>query len=116
MHATFAALSAHEFDRENLSEIRVDYSNRTHRNVLFGGCENGIFSVYAVHDRYAVVSERSEMEPLDTEDIIFVSGQVGSTHLPYPYEGLGSLPHLSEMTLLTLEILHNYPDGFFLMV
>ena len=74
MHATFAALGEHEFDRENLSEIRVDYSNRTHLNVLFRGGENGMFSVSAVHDRYAVVSERSEMESLDTEDIIFVSG------------------------------------------
>jgi hypothetical protein len=83
MHATFAALGAHKFDRENLPEIRVDYSNLTHRNVLFGGGENGIFSVSAVHDRYAVVSERSEMEWLDAEDIICVSGQVGSTHLPY---------------------------------
>lgn len=116
MHATFAAFGAHEFDRENLSEIRVDYSNRTHLNVLFEGGENGMLSVSAVHDRYPVVSERSEMESLDTEDIIFVSGQVGSTHLPYEYEGLGSLPHLSEMTLQTLDILDNYPDGFFLMV
>jgi hypothetical protein len=56
------------------------------------------------------------MESLDTENITFVSGQFGNTHLPYEYDGLGSLPHLSEMTSKALEILDNDPDGFFLMV
>jgi alkaline phosphatase len=115
-HATPAAFGAHEPDRENLSEIAIDYLNQTHPNVLFGGGANGMSSVSAVQAGYAVVSDRSEMESLDTENITFVSGQFGNTHLPYEYEGLGSLPHLSEMTSKALEILDNDPDGFFLMV
>jgi alkaline phosphatase len=115
-HATPAALGAHEPDRENLSEIAIDYLNQTRPNVLFGGGANGMSSVSAVQAGYAVVSDRSEMELLDTENITFVSGQFGNTHLPYEYEGLGSLPHLSEMTSTALEILDNDPDGFFLMV
>ena len=115
-HATPAAFGAHEPDRENLSEIRIDYLNQTHPNVLFGGGENGMSSVSAVQAGYTVVSDRSEMESLDTENITFVSGQFGNTHLPYEYEGLGSLPHLSEMTSTALEILDNDPDGFFLIV
>ncbi len=36
--------------------------------------------------------------------------------MPYESDGLGRLPHLSEMTLAALEILENDPDGFFLLV
>ena len=115
-HATPAAFGAHEPDRENLSEISTDYLNQTRPNVLFGGGANGMSSISAVQAGYTVVSDRSEMESLDTENITFVSGQFGNTHLPYEYEGLGSLPHLSEMISTALEILDNDPDGFFLMV
>jgi alkaline phosphatase len=45
-----------------------------------------------------------------------VSGQFGSTNLPYEFEWSGNLPHLSEMTYIALRILDNDPDGFFLMV
>ena len=31
-------------------------------------------------------------------------------------DGLGSLPHLSQMTTVALDILDSDPDGFFLMV
>jgi alkaline phosphatase len=115
-HATLAAFGAHEPDRENLSEIATDYLSQTHPNVLFGGGANGMSSVSAVQAGYTVVSDRPEMESLDTENINSVSGQFGNTHLPYEYDGLGSLPHLSEMTLKALEVLDNNPDGFFLIV
>jgi alkaline phosphatase len=115
-HATPAAFGAHEPDRANLSEIGIDYLNQTRPNVLFGGGANGMSSVSAEQAGYTVVSDRSEMELLDTENITFVYGQFGNTNLPYEYEGLGPLPHLSEMTSTTLEILDNDPDGFFLMV
>ena len=45
-----------------------------------------------------------------------VSGQFGSDHLPYEYDRLGDLPHLSEMVEVALDILDDDPDGFFLMV
>jgi len=115
-HATPAAFGAHEPARDNLSEIGIDYLNQTRPNVLFGGGANGMSSVSAVQAGYTVVTDWSEMELLDTENITFVSGQFGNTHLPYEYEGLGSLPHLSEMTSKALEILDHDPDGFFLMV
>jgi alkaline phosphatase len=44
------------------------------------------------------------------------SGQFGLGHMPYELEGVGSLPHLSDMTTAALEILDDDPDGFFLMV
>ena|GEM_PF-5241787 len=45
-----------------------------------------------------------------------VSGQFGSGDMPYEYDGLGSLPHLSEMTATAIEILDNDANGFFIMV
>ena len=35
---------------------------------------------------------------------------------PYEADGLGDLPHLSEMVQTALEILDNDPDGLFLMI
>ena len=45
-----------------------------------------------------------------------LSGQFGSSHLPYEHDGLGDLPHLADMVAAALDILDNGPDGFFLMV
>jgi alkaline phosphatase len=56
------------------------------------------------------------MLALNTETITMTSGQFGDTHLPYEHDGPGSLPHLSEMTEVALDILEGDPDGFFLMV
>jgi alkaline phosphatase len=115
-HATPACFGAHEANRASLLEIATDYLNQTRPNVLFGGGDNGISISSAEHAGYTVVTDRAEMQSLDPDNITMVSGQFGNTHLPYEYDGLGSLPHLSEMTLKALEILGNNPDGFFLMV
>jgi alkaline phosphatase len=45
-----------------------------------------------------------------------VSGQFGKGNMPYEVDGLGDLPHLSEMAEVALKILDNDADGFFLMV
>jgi len=69
------------------------------------------------------VTDRASMQALDTETVTMVSGQFGSTHLPYEWDystgtdtGYDTLPHLSEMTASALAILDNDSDGFFLMV
>ncbi|MHC4361460.1 MAG: alkaline phosphatase, partial [Planctomycetota bacterium] len=56
------------------------------------------------------------LHTLGADSEIMASGQFGDGYLPYEYDGLGSLPHLSEMTAVALDILDNDPDGFFLMV
>lgn len=115
-HATPAAFGAHEPDRGNTNEIATDYLNQTRPNVLYGGGANGMSPVSAQAAGYTVVTDRAGMQALDTETVTMVSGQFGNTHLPYERDGLGSLPHLSEMTASALAILDNDLDGFFLMV
>ena len=114
-HATPAAFGAHESSRDNTSSIAVDYLNQTRPNVLFGGGSNGMSSEAATLAGYTVVTSRAAMQDLTTETM--VSGQFGSSHLPYEYDGnYSTLPHLSQMTTTALDILDNDPDGFFLMV
>jgi len=115
-HATPAAFGAHETSRNNIAQIATDYMTQTMPNVLFGGGASGMSTTSATDAGYVVITDRTEMEALDTETVTMVSGQFGSGHLPYEYDGLGSLPHLSEMTTTAIDILDNDPSGFFLMV
>jgi alkaline phosphatase len=115
-HATPACFGAHEPSRDNYAAIAGDYLYQTTPNVLLGGGGNGMSGPAAEAAGYTIVSDRSGMQSLDTESITRVSGQFGVGHMPYEYDGLGTLPHLSEMTATALAILDNDPDGFFLMV
>ena len=115
-HATPAAFGAHEPKRGNLAEIAEDYLNQTRPNVLLGGGGNGMAEAAAEAAGYTVVTNRDELLALDAENITRVSGQFGDTNLPYEFDGLGDLPHLSEMTATALKILTKNPTGFFLMI
>ncbi|MEN7973473.1 MAG: alkaline phosphatase [Verrucomicrobiota bacterium] len=115
-HATPAAFGAHEPSRNNLTQIASDYLSQSKPNILFGGGANGMTPSSALAAGYAVVTDANELFALDADAETFVSGQFGTTHLPYELANLGNLPHLHEMTQIALEILDNDPDGFFLMV
>lgn len=115
-HATPAAFGAHEPSRSNLLQIAGDYLNQTRPNVLLGGGAKGMTSAAAIAAGYTVVTDRAGLLALDANAVSMVAGLFGSTHLPYEYDGLGSLPHLSEMTVVALDVLDNEPNGFFLMV
>ncbi len=117
-HATPAAFGAHNASRNNTSDIGSDYISQTMPNVLFGGGGNGMSTSSAASAGYTVVSDRTAMQALNTESETFVSGQFGSSHLPYEYDqSYATLPHLHEMTQSALAILdNNTSDGFFLMV
>ncbi|MFQ5424809.1 MAG: alkaline phosphatase [Phycisphaerae bacterium] len=122
-HATPATFGAHEPSRNNLSQIASDYLNQTRPTVLFGGGANGITTGAAAAAGYTVVTSRTAMQALDTNTVTRVSGQFGTTHLPYEWDyftgavnGYDTLPHLSEMAATALDILDNNPNGFFLMI
>ena len=115
-HATPAAFGAHEPKRGNLAEIAEDYLNQTRPNVLLGGGGNGMVEEAAEAADYMVVTNRDELLSLDLENVTRVSGQFGDTNLPYEFDGLGDLPHLSEMTATALKLLTRNPTGFFLMI
>ena len=115
-HATPAAFGAHANSRTDTDEIAGDLLSQTHPNVLFGGGGAGMTVEDAMAAGYTVIEDRDGLLALDTGTETFVSGQFGSSHLPYEYDGLGNLPHLSEMTATALDVLDNDPDGFFMMV
>ena len=115
-HATPAAFGAHEPKRGNLAEIAEDYLNQTRPNVLLGGGGNGMAEEAAEAAGYTVVTNQDELLSLEAENVERVSGQFGDTNLPYEFDGLGDLPHLSEMTVTALKILTKNPTGFFLMI
>jgi len=124
-HATPATFGAHEPSRDNLDEIADDYRLQTQPNVLFGGGANGMTIAEFENAGYTVktcwdvgrdgIPDDDGLKWVDTEAETMVSGQFGSTHLPYEPD-VEDLPHLSEMTYTALRILDNDPDGFFLMV
>jgi alkaline phosphatase len=115
-HATPASFGAHEPTRYNTNQIANDYMNGSKPNVLLGGGGRGMSVGSAQAAGYNVVTSAAAMLALNTNTQTYVSGQFGTYHLPYEYDGLGSLPHLSQMTTTALDILDNDPDGFFLMV
>ncbi|MDE0043079.1 MAG: alkaline phosphatase [Candidatus Poribacteria bacterium] len=115
-HATPAAFGAHNPSRGNLEEIAGDYLNYTRPNVLLGGGGNGMSAATAEAADYTVITDQQGLLTLDTKNLSRVSGQFGDTNLPYEYDGLGDLPHLSEMAATALDILARNPIGFFLMI
>ena len=121
-HATPAAFGAHEPSRNNLTRIGQDYLNQTRPNILLGGGGNGMSVSAATGAGYDVATNRTQLEAIApaTE---FVSGQFGTSHLPYEYDyftgsstGYDTLPHLNEVTSTALDLLQDDPDGMFLMV
>ena len=115
-HATPACFGAHETDRSNYAAIAIDYLNQTRPNVLLGGGGDGMSVSSAQTADYTVVTNATGILAMDTDAVTMVSGQFGTGHMPYEYDGLGNLPHLLEMTETALDVLDNDPNGFFLMV
>jgi len=115
-HATPATFGAHETSRNNTTQIAGDYLNQTRPNVLLGGGANGMTVASAQAAGYTVVTDKASMQAVDTDSVRMLSGQFGSGYLPFEADGLGLLPHLSDMTVTALAILDNDPNGFFLMV
>jgi alkaline phosphatase len=114
-HATPAAFASHVASRDDYGGIAVAYLNDSHPNLLFGGGGH-IRQADAKEAGYTVVTDRDDMMRLNTVAETHVFGSFGDGHIPFEYDGLADLPHLSEMTQVALRILENAPDGFFLMV
>lgn len=114
-HATAAAFGAHEHSRENYAGIAADYLSGSRPEVLMGGAKY-VSAEVALKAGYAVISDRAALLALNTENASRLWGRFGGDHMPFETDGLGDLPHLSEMTRAALRILDNDPEGFFLMV
>jgi len=114
-HATPAAFASHVASRDDYGSIAAAYLNDSRPNLLFGGGEH-IRQSDVKEAGYTVVTDRAGMVRLNTLAETHVFGIFGNGHMPFEYDGLGSLPHLTEMTQVALRILENAPNGFFLMV
>jgi len=115
--ATPSAFAAHNESRFNGSEIFLEMFFDTQPNVLLGG-GGTVFgpSLPIAGLPYTTVTNRSEMQALDTSAESHVWGLFGEHNLPWELDGVGDQPHLSEMTQTALDVLDEDPDGFFLMV
>jgi alkaline phosphatase len=114
-HATPAAFASHVASRDDYGAIAAAYLNNSRPNVLFGGGDH-FRQADAKEDGYTVVTDRDGMVRLNTVAETHVFGMFGNGHMPFEYDGLGDLPHLSEMTQVALRLLENSAEGFFLMV
>ena len=114
-HATPAAFGSHVASRDDHGRIVDDYLARTRPNVLFGGGSDEIPTGLAANAGYTVVTDRAGLRDPEREAADPVCGLFGGEHLPYERDGLGRLPHLSEMVATALDVLCGNPEGFFLM-
>ncbi|HYW78458.1 MAG TPA: alkaline phosphatase, partial [Thermoguttaceae bacterium] len=100
--ATPAAFAAHAASRANETEIADDFLTQTRPNIILGG--GSAFDATG-DSEYTVVTNTAEMQALDLDaETQHISGQFDSGNMPYEYDGLGLLPHLTEMTATALDL------------
>ncbi|HUT12743.1 MAG TPA: alkaline phosphatase [Thermoguttaceae bacterium] len=115
-HGTPSPFGAHAESRYDYYGIADDLLTQTKPDVMFSGGGYGMTVAGAAAAGYTVVTNRAGLLSLDPDLETRVAGLFGYTHLPYEFDGLGNLPHLTEMTAVALDVLDADPDGFFLMV
>lgn len=114
-HATPAAFALHIQER-HMGDALVDALLKgIQPRVLMGGAKYADAARAQAAD-YAVVKNRAELLAIDSSKAQKVWGQFGDDNMPYEKDGVGELPHLSEMARVALQILETDPDGFFLMI
>lgn len=113
--ATPAGFGAHDISRKSDWEIAKDYLERSRPEVLMGGGSIGMSRAAAESAGYSIFWTAQALRNLDPETAERVCGLFGA-EIPYESDGVGDLPHLSQMTETALRILNKDPDGFFLMV
>lgn len=120
-HATPAGFGAHQKNRKNYRKIAKDYLYHSHPNVLLGGNKRSFWgSTINLDDvqsqGYFLVQNREELLQVSTEKTPYLAGIFGKNHLPYELDGLKDLPHLSDMTRVSLSLLDNNEKGYFVMI
>lgn len=113
-HATPAAFGAHTAERGNTTEILEDYFNQSKPTVIMGGQAEGDREL-AQAQGYTIVTTLEELLSLDaTGNILGTFGSVG--HMPFVQERGSTIPSLLDMAKVSIRILDEDQDGFFLMI
>ena len=117
-HATPAAFASHASDRSFYYEIFSDYMKSKYLNLMMGGggSDYGVDNETAAQSGFEVLTNRTEMLNMDSSESNKIAGFFGDGHIPYEYDGVGTLPHLSEMAEFAFNFLDRDPDGFFLLI
>ncbi|MCC7147385.1 MAG: alkaline phosphatase [Phycisphaeraceae bacterium] len=115
--ATPAAFGAHAMTRSQRAIIANGFLTQNKVNVILGGGDGGyITNTMAQAAGYTTVANRTQLQAVNTQTTTYLTGIFGNDALPYEANGLGALPHLSEMATTAIDILDNDPQGFFLMI
>lgn len=114
--ATPACFAAHTSTRYDTTTIANDYLNDVRPNLLLGGGGNNLSSAAAQTAGYTVVVDRATLQAVNVSNVTHVCGIFGSDSLPYEINGMGTLPHLTEMTDTALAMMGQNTNGFFLMI
>lgn len=113
--ATPAAFGAHAENRNDTGGIAAWYFDRTRPDVLLGGGK-GLDREEAEKAGYAVVEDAAGLKAVNAKKSGPVAGIFGGGYLPYEYDGVGAMPHLSDMASKALELLARDPDGLFVLI
>ncbi len=113
-HATPAGILAHTGSRSDY-EVIADQIIDFRPDVLLGGARY-ITDDEALAAGYTVVKDREAMLALPAAWDGPVFGAFSPDMMPFELDGLGTAPHLFEMTETALERLSRDEEGFFLMV
>ena len=113
--ATPAAFGAHAASRGEYSNIAAQFYTQIRPRILFGGGGFGVSAALANSNGYQLLTTRNQLLSLSSL-APRIAGQFGGGPLPYEFDGLGDLPHLSEMTSIALSRLEQNEEGFFLLV
>ena len=116
VHATPAAFAAHVTNRSNYDVIGYQYMNSSRPDVIFAGGHESLSVQLADYFGYTTVTDKTSLNNLTYTLGSRYFGYFGNGHLPYIYDGMGSLPELSDMALKAIELLEQSDEGFFLMI
>jgi alkaline phosphatase len=116
VHATPAAFAAHVPSRNNYQDIASHYMHTSRPDVIFAGGDANLTVSMAEDAGYLSATDKTRLSNLTYIPGAKYFGYFGNTHLPYMYDGMGTLPELSDMTRKALDVLEEADNGFFLMI
>jgi alkaline phosphatase len=116
VHATPAAFAAHASSRNGYDDIGYQYMHISRPDVLFAGGDPSVSVVIAEDAGYILATDKTSLSNLTYSPGAKYFGYFGNGHLPYMYDGMGTLPELSDMALKALDVLEETDEGFFLMI